>query len=65
MIFEVWIFVTAVIFTFVGMSFRTSKAKKLIGDAVEHTVDKLIKDGYIKTRIDENGEIHLVKHYED
>jgi hypothetical protein len=64
LIFEFWIFVTAVIFTFVGMSFRTNKAK-IIADAVEHTVDKLVKDQYIKTRIDENGEIHLLKYYED
>lgn len=64
MITEVWIFVTAVVFTFVGMSFRQNK-REIISFAVEQTVDKLIADGYIKVRRDEKGEIHLMKYYED
>lgn len=61
---EVWIFITAVVFTFVGMSFRQSK-KEIISFAIEHTIDKLINDGYLRTRKDEKGEIHLLKYYED
>ena len=64
MITELWLLLTAVIFTFVGMSFRVNKAK-FAAFIVENTVDRLIKDGYIKTRKDENGEIHLLKYYED
>lgn len=64
MIMEVWIFVTAVIFTFLGMSFRLDR-KKFIGSIIENTIDKLIEDGYLRTRKDEKGEIHLLKYYED
>jgi hypothetical protein len=62
-IIEAWLFGTAVIFTFVGMSFRKS-SREIISFTVEQTVEKLIADGYIRTRKDENGEIHLLKHYE-
>jgi hypothetical protein len=64
MIMEAWLLGPAVIFTFVGMSFRKS-SREIISFAVEQTVDKLIADGYIRTRKDENGEIHLLKHYEE
>jgi hypothetical protein len=64
MIIEVWIFITAVVFTFLGMSFRLDR-KKFVGSIVENTIDKLIEDGYLRTRKDEKGEIHLLKYYED
>ena len=64
MIMEAWIFITAVVFTLLGMSFRQDR-KKLVGSIVENTIDKLIADGYLKTHKDEKGEIHLLKHYED
>lgn len=64
MIMEVWIFITAVVFTFLGMSFRLDR-KKFVGSIVENTIDKLIEDGYLRTRKDEKGEIHLLKYYED
>lgn len=66
MIMEAWIFITAVVFTLLGMSFtRGQDRKKLAEIIVESTIDKLIADNYIKTRKDEKGEIHLLKHYED
>lgn len=65
---HLWILFTAVIFTFVGRNqmYRNIKveATNLIGETVESTIDNLIKEGYIKTRLDQNGEIELLKYNE-
>lgn len=65
---HLWILFTAIIFTFVGRNqvYRNLKkeAANLIGDTVESTIDNLIKDGYLKTRLDKNGEIELLKYNE-
>lgn len=42
-----WLLLTAVIFTLVGI--RIGR-KTYIKNTVEHTIDQLIKDGYLKTR---------------
>lgn len=63
MIAEYWLLITAIIFTFVGMSFRRTP-KNFTHIIVEATIDKLIADGYIKTRKDENGQIELLKYYD-
>lgn len=66
---HVWLLITAIIFTFVGRSQVKRNVRALctgmVGETVESTIDSLIKDGYIKTRLDQNGEIELVKHYEE
>lgn len=64
MIIEIWLLITAVVFTIVGMSFKPSQ-KEIIINAIETTVDRLIADGYIKTRIDTNGELELMKYNEE
>lgn len=64
MITEIWFFITAVVFTIVGMSFKPSQ-KEIIINAIETTVDRLIADGYIKTRVDTNGELELMKYNEE
>lgn len=53
-----WLFGTAIIFTFVGrfMSFRGEVEK-----VVAATIDSLIEDGYIKTKL-EGNELTLIKH---
>ena len=67
-----WLLFTAVLFTFVGRYMARSSVERLMYDVaqqeasrtVETVVDKLIEDGYIKTKI-VNGEVELVKHYEE
>jgi hypothetical protein len=63
-IIEIWLLITAIVFTFVGMSFRPSP-KDVAITIIETTVDRLIADGYIKTRKDENGQLELMKYNEE
>lgn len=63
MIIEIWLLITAIVFTFVGMSFR-QPPKEFAITVIENTVDKLIADGYIKTRKNKDGEIELMKYNE-
>ena len=50
-----WLFGTAVVFTIMGYYFRTVSDKELVIAAVDSTIDKLIKDGYLITEgSDEN-----------
>lgn len=64
MIIEFWLLITAIVYTFVGMSFRPSQ-KEMAITIIETTVDRLIADGYIKTRKDENGQLELMKYNEE
>lgn len=62
---EIWLLGTAIIFTLVGivMERRTQSARTSI--IIEATVDRLIKDNYIRSKLDKNGEIELLKYYEE
>lgn len=67
-----WLLITAVLFTFVGRHMARSSVKRLMyriaheqsSQTVETVVDQLINDGYIKTKI-VNGEVELIKYYEE
>jgi len=61
---EIWLLITAIVFTFVGMSFRRT-SKDYAHIVIEATIDKLIEDGFIKTRKDDKGQIELLKYYEE
>lgn len=60
-----WLLGTAVIFTLVGSWMASNKFTRNTSIIIEATIDRLIKDGYVKARLDENGEIELVKYNED
>ena len=55
---EGWLLFTAVIFTGLGWWFGVQENTK---DVATVLLDKLIDDGYIRTRTLENGDIELVK----
>ena len=61
---ELWLLITAIVFTFVGMSFKRSSGY-IVKDVIEATVDRLIEDEYIKTRLDDEGNIQLMKYHEE
>jgi|TARA_A200000159_G_scaffold120792_1_gene114947 hypothetical protein len=61
---ELWLLATAVIFTYVGKWMQSNVVRQDINKLIEATIDRLIEDGYVKTRLDENGEVELVKHGE-
>jgi hypothetical protein len=60
-----WLLGTAILFTLVGKWMASNKWDKNVSIIIEATIDRLIKDGYVKARLDENGEIELVKYNED
>tara|TARA_B110000977_G_C11009659_1_gene467142 strand:+ start:650 stop:847 length:198 start_codon:yes stop_codon:yes gene_type:complete len=62
---EIWLLVTAVIFTVVGMFMEHRRATKTTERIIEVTVDRLIKDSYIKTKLCENGQVELLKYYDE
>lgn len=62
--FTLQILITAAIFTVVGAWFNRNQSPS-VTKIIETTIDRLISDGYIKTKIDNDGQIELVKHYED
>ena len=64
MINEIFLLVTAVVFTLVGMWMQRNNERDNTTLIIESTIDRLIADGYIKTGRDENGEVELIKYYE-
>ena len=58
---EIWLLATAAVFTVVGWYFGYKSNSKV---AVEHTIDTLIEQGYIKSRKNADGSIEILKHYE-
>lgn len=65
MINEVFLLVTAVVFTLVGMWMQKNNEKDNVHQIIESTIDRLIADGYINSRINDNGDLELLKHYEE
>ena len=59
---EIWLLVTAVIFTMVGWWFGVTSNVREISGAL---IDKLIEDGYVRARTLPNGDIELLKHNEE
>ena len=55
--FEAFLFITAILFTFFGYYMARDKVKNQIGTIVEHTIDGLIEQGYVKIRKNKDGEI--------
>ena len=55
-----WLLGTALVFTYVG---RWMAYKDHLMDIVESTIDRLIEDGYIKTK-GEGEKLELLKHWE-
>ena len=62
---EIWLLATAVIFTVVGRVMERRSSGKTTERIIEVTVDRLIKDSYIKSKLGENGQVELLKYYED
>ncbi len=60
---EIWLLVTALIFTLVGRVMERRSSAKTTARIIEATVDRLIKDEYIRTKLDDKGQVELLKHY--
>lgn len=60
-----WLLGTAILFTFVGSWMAMNKWSRNVSLIIEATIDRLIADGYVKARLDENGEIELIKYNEE
>ena len=57
---EVFLFVSYVLGTAMGLWFANQKIK----NAVENTIDHLIDQGFIQTKKNQDGEVDLLKWYE-
>jgi len=62
MSFEVQFFIMAIVFTGVGWYFGCEWMAKRMAQL---TVDALIDDGYLKYRLDNNGEVEIMKWNEE
>ena len=62
---EIWLLGTAIIFTLVGIVIERRAQSARTSIIIEATVDRLIKDNYIRSKLDKNGEIELLKYYEE
>lgn len=50
MIPELWILITAIVFTVFGYSIGMGGKRRIVELAISATIDTLIKDGFLKTR---------------
>ena len=62
---QVFILITAVVFTYFGRYMERSNQDDRTHLIIENTIDRLIKDNYIKTNRNKDGEIEMLKYYED
>jgi len=62
--FNLWILITALIFTIFGRYTKKSDFESKADIVVEFTIDRLIQDGYIKTRTNEDGQVEIIKYNE-
>ena len=62
---EIWLLMTAILFTFLGMYFGRNNNKEDISNLVEKVIDDLVRQGYIKHHKDSKGETELMKWWED
>jgi len=53
------------VFTAFGWYWSYRQSAQNMHTIVEKVIDGLIDDGFIKTRLDENGETELLRHWED
>lgn len=60
-----FLFITAVVFTFVGRRMERQRNDGLTRTLIEATIDRLIKDNYIKSKLDKDGQVELLKYYEE
>lgn len=62
---HLWLFIAyaaGTLFGIVKSSRNVSAGSAII---IEATMDRLIKDGYIKSRLDKNGQVEILKYWEE
>lgn len=59
----IWGFLIYAVGTAYGLYVGKRQASKRMSAIIEATIDRLIKDEYVKTKI-VNGEVEMLKHYE-
>lgn len=62
---HLWIFIAYVVGTLFGRFSVRSKFQIDTGKIIEATIDRLIADGYVKSRKTKEGEVELVRYNED
>lgn len=62
---HLWLLIAYAVGTLFGILKASRNVDAGTSIIIEATIDRLIKDGYVKARVDKNGEIELVKYNED
>lgn len=62
---HLWLLIAYTVGTLFGRSSIKSKYELDTGKIIEATIDRLIQDGYVKSKKNENGEVELIKYNED
>lgn len=62
---HLWIFIAYVVGTLYGRISIKSKFQVDTSKIIEATIDRLIADGYVKSRKTEKGEVELVRYNEE
>jgi hypothetical protein len=58
---EIWMLITAVVFTVFGFIWGRGDKEENNYAAIEATVDQLIENGYLRFRRDTEGDVELLK----
>lgn len=59
-----WLLFTAILFTYVGKFMARTSVLDHTGKIIEATIDRLIADGYVKTK-KVDGEVELLRYNEE
>ena len=61
MAIEIWMLITAVVFTVFGFMWGRGNKEESDVAAIENTLDQLIDNGYLRFRRDDENKIELLK----
>ena len=62
---HLWLLIAYAVGTLFGILKASRNVNAGTSIIIEATMDRLIKDGYIKSRLDENGQVEILKYWEE
>jgi hypothetical protein len=62
---HLWLLIAYVVGTLFGILKASRNVNAGTSIIIEATMDRLIKDGYIKSRLDKDGQVEILKYWEE
>lgn len=62
---HLWLFIAYTVGTLFGILKASRNVNAGTSIIIEATMDRLIKDGYIKSRLDKDGQVEILKYWEE